>query len=62
MSNRGVICGVGVDYPLHIMYKQNYDLPNTEIASKQGIALPIRPNLTDDEIDLIINSVEDVLK
>ena len=62
MADRGVICGVGIDYPLHTAYGHNYDLPNTEIASKKGIALPTRPNLTDEEIELIINAIKDVLQ
>ena len=62
MADRGVVCGIGVDYPLHIMYKQNYDLPNTKTASKKGFALPIRPNLTDEEIELITDAVKNILK
>lgn len=62
MNDRGVICGVGIDYPLHIMYGLNSELSNTEIASKKGVALPTRPNLNDKEIETIIDAIKNVLQ
>ncbi len=61
MFSNGIICGVGVDNPLHIMYGNQLHLPNTDFASKQSIALPIRPNLSDTEVDFIIKSTKSLL-
>ena len=36
----------------------NCDLPVTEKISKQVLSLPIYPDLTKDEIDMIINSIK----
>lgn len=58
MYSKGIICGVGVAEPLHVIFKSKKHLPNTEFASKNSIALPIRPNLSDEEVDLIIKSVK----
>lgn len=62
MKSRGVICGVGVDYPLNvIMGKEEPNLPNTDFASKKSIALPIRPNLMKYEMDKIIDAVSECI-
>lgn len=58
MYSKGIICGVGVAEPLHTIFKNKKHLPNTELASKNSVALPIRPNLSDSEVDLIIKSVK----
>ena len=61
MEDEDVVCGVGINHPLHTAYGYDYDLPNTKIASKKSIGLPTRPNLTDEEIESIIKAIKDVL-
>jgi len=57
MASLGIVCGVGVDFPLHKMYNSKINLPNTEFAVKKSVALPIRPNLSIAELKKIVNSV-----
>ena len=42
--------------PVHMfsMYKSKLRLPQTELAGKQIVTLPIHPNLTNNDIDKII--------
>ncbi len=50
----------GIHYkPIHQMtyYKQNSKLPITETIGKEIVSLPIHPNLTNDDIDFIIKSI-----
>ena len=58
MMSLGIICGVGVDFPLHKMYGSKENLPNTDIAVKNSIALPIRPNLKISELIKITAAVK----
>lgn len=62
MHSKKIICGVGVAEPLHTIFGSRQNLSNTNYASKNSVALPIRPNLTDEEIDLIIKSVKISIK
>ena len=56
-----------IHYPIPIHLQNSYNelryasvrLKNTEIVSKEIVSLPIYPELTDDEINIIINSVID---
>ena len=57
MATKGIICGVGIDYPLHKMVGDTQKLPNTDYASEKSVALPIRPNLTVNELELVVKSV-----
>jgi dTDP-4-amino-4,6-dideoxygalactose transaminase len=58
-----------IHYPIPIHLQDSYNelryasvrLKNTEIISKEIVSLPIYPELTDDEIKIIINSVIDSL-
>jgi len=50
----------GIHYkPIHHMtfYKQNSKLPITETVGKEIVSIPIHPNLTNDDIDFIIKSI-----
>jgi len=59
MASQQVTCGVGVDYPLHKMMGVNdLKLPNTNYASEKSVALPIRPNLEQSEINHIVQAVQ----
>jgi len=58
MMSLGIICGVGVDFPLHKMYGSKENLPNTDIAVKNSTALPIRPNLKISELIKITAAVK----
>lgn len=56
-----------IHYPIPIHLQDSYNelryasvrLENTEIVSKEIVSLPIYPELTDEEINIIINSVVD---
>jgi perosamine synthetase len=58
MMSLGIVCGIGVDFPLHKMYGSKENLPNTDLAVKNSIALPIRPNLTNSELRKITTAVK----
>ena len=58
MMSLGIVCGIGVDFPLHKMYGTKENLPNTDLAVKNSIALPIRPNLTNSELIRITTAVK----
>jgi perosamine synthetase len=58
MMSLGIVCGIGVDFPLHKMYGSKENLPNTDLAVKTSIALPIRPNLTNSELRKITTAVK----
>ena len=50
----------GVHYiPIHQMsfYKKNIRLPITENSGKKIVSIPIHPNLSDSDVDKIINAV-----
>ena len=57
MASLGIICGLGVDFPLHKMYNSKENLPNTNFAVEKSIALPIRPNLSNFELKKIVKAV-----
>ncbi len=57
--------GVGIHYPIpiHLQEASHYlgykagDLPNAERFAKEMVSLPIYPELTDNEVDYIINTI-----
>ena len=58
MASLGIVCGIGVDFPLHKMYGSKENLPNTDLAVKNSVALPIRPNLSNSELRKISTAVK----
>ena len=51
---------VGIHYkPVHQMslYKTKTKLPNTEQMGKTIVSLPMHPNLSDSDVDRVIDSV-----
>ncbi|QLH05763.1 DegT/DnrJ/EryC1/StrS family aminotransferase [Nitrosopumilus ureiphilus] len=58
MSNVGIETGIHYK-PIHTfsMYAKNNTLPITEKIANEIVSIPIHPNLSDDEIEKIINSV-----
>ncbi|MBI4733743.1 MAG: DegT/DnrJ/EryC1/StrS family aminotransferase [Rubrobacteridae bacterium] len=67
MTTRGV--GVGVHYrsiPEHHDYRKRFgwrteDFPNALLAGRQTVSLPLSPNLTDEEVSVVIACVEEIL-
>lgn len=51
-------------YPIHYMklYKTNQKLPNTDTLNETVLNLPIHPDLSDNDIDKIINKVKEFFK
>lgn len=62
LSKKGVGTGVYYPIPVHRLppFSQDIDLPVTERTCKEVLSLPIYPSLSPDELDLIVNSVNDV--
>ena len=60
MSNAGIETGIHYK-PVHTMtfYKNNQKLPFTEKAGKQIISIPIHPNLSENDVERIINTIND---
>jgi perosamine synthetase len=54
----------GIHYkPIHQMsfYKNKFSLPVTEKIGKEIVSIPIHPNLSDDDVDFIIKSINNIL-
>lgn len=53
--------GSGVYYPVpnHRLpsFQRSEDLPNTEIAAKEVVSLPVHPSLSQDDLDRIVTAV-----
>ena len=64
MAERGVGSGVYYPIPVHRLpaYGQRLDLPETERAATEVLSLPVHPSLTDQEIELIVATVNGVAK
>ena len=60
MRSKGIVCGVGVKHPLHELFGDfRKKLPNTEFAVNYSVALPTRPNLTENELNRIVIAVKE---
>ncbi len=60
LTERGIEARVFYPIPIHRLpaYAESRDdLPETDAATASVISLPIRPTLTDDEVDHVIHSV-----
>ncbi|MDQ0277078.1 dTDP-4-amino-4,6-dideoxygalactose transaminase [Arthrobacter silviterrae] len=58
--------GSGVYYPVpnHRLpsFNSTEDLPNTEIAAKEVLSLPVHPSLTQDDLERIVTAVNTIVK
>ncbi|ALV46017.1 aminotransferase DegT [Arthrobacter alpinus] len=58
--------GSGVYYPVpnHRLpsFNRTEDLPNTEIAAKEVLSLPVHPSLTQDDLERIVTAVNTIVK
>ena len=68
LKNRNIGCAVHYPIPLHLQkaakdlgYKEG-DFPITEKLNKQQLSLPIFPELREDEIDTVINTIQEFFK
>ena len=61
MTKSGIQTGIHYN-PVHQMsyYKNGTKLPVTEMVGKQIVSIPTHPNLTDDDIDKIIHTVNNL--
>ncbi len=59
LTERGVEARVFYPIPIHRLpaYDTDDDLPETDAAVAEVLSLPVRPNLTDEEVDHVIHSV-----
>jgi dTDP-4-amino-4,6-dideoxygalactose transaminase len=64
LASLGVGTGVYYPVPAHRLpaYGQVLDLPETELAAKQVLSLPIYPSLTEDERAKVIEAVNTVAR
>ncbi len=64
LNNRGIMTQVHYPIPLHLQPALSYlgykegDLPVAERATKEVLSLPVFPEITDDEISYVIDSVK----
>ena len=58
LKNAGIETGVHYK-PIHQMsfYNSRTKLPETEKVANEIVSIPIHPNLTDDDVDYIIKSI-----
>ena len=63
LSNKGIETKIHYPIPIHLQKAANSlgykhgDFPKTEEFSKTMISLPIYPELSNEEVDYVINSV-----
>jgi perosamine synthetase len=64
LTKRGVGNGVYYPTPIHRLpsFGLSLDLPNTELAASQVISLPVHPSLTDNDLETIASTVNDIAK
>lgn len=62
LAARGVGSGVYYPTPVHRLpsFNLDFDLPNTELAAKQVLSLPVYPSLTQSELETIVSVVNEV--
>ena len=62
LTAKGVGSGVYYPTPIHRLpsFDLDVDLPNTELAAKQALSLPVHPALTEDELGSIVDAVNAV--
>jgi Predicted pyridoxal phosphate-dependent enzyme apparently involved in regulation of cell wall biogenesis len=64
LNNKGISTGTYYPVPLHLQEAFKYlkyqkgDLPNAEYLSERTFAIPMFPELNNDEIDYIINAIK----
>lgn len=51
-------------HPLHLnkIYKVKYKLKNSELLNNRGINIPLHQNLTDNNVNYIVDSIKNILK
>lgn len=59
LEARGIGCGVYYPVPVHRLpsFDRVAELPETERATGEVLSLPVRPDLTDDEVDAVVEGV-----
>lgn len=64
LTKRGVGNGVYYPTPIHRLpsFDLELDLPSTELAASQVLSLPVYPSLTQEELELIAETVSSVAK
>lgn len=65
LKNKGIGANVHFDPPVHLQpyyLNTSYNLPITEKVAKSIVTLPMYPQLKQEELDYIINSINEVLK
>jgi dTDP-4-amino-4,6-dideoxygalactose transaminase len=62
LAKRGVGNGVYYPTPIHRLpsFGLNLDLPNTELAAKQVLSIPVHPSLSNQELETIAEAVSSV--
>ena len=64
LEKLGVGSGVYYPTPIHKLpsFRQTEDLPNTDVACKQVLSIPVHPSLTKNELEQIVNAVNSISK
>lgn len=62
LVKRGIGCGVYYPKPVHTLpsFRLNTDLPNTELACRQVLSLPVHPKLSKRDLEWIVKGVNEV--
>lgn len=67
LNKKGIRVGIHYKWPIHLMKAYQYlgykegDLPNTEKVANEIFSLPMYPSLTNDEQEIVIDSLHDTL-
>ena len=64
LTDRGVGSGIYYPTPIHRLpsFNLRLELPNTEVAAAQVLSLPVHPSLTQNELETIVQTVNDVAR